>query len=83
MFTSSTQKQWDKDIKKLKQNLKVLDENQKRLNELMASIIKNSTTRNERKEEQEVSTSEVSRNLYKEFAAMGDQHADESREDKS
>ena len=72
MFTSSTQKQWDKDMKKFKQNLKRLDESQKRMNELMASMFKESTTQNERKEEQEVSTSEVSRNLYKEFAAMGD-----------
>ena len=70
-------------MKKLKQNLKALDENQKRLNELMASMFKKSTTRNERKEEQEVSTSEVSRNLYKEFAAVGDQHAAKSRENEN
>ena len=38
----------------------------------MTSISKKSTTQNERKEEQDVSTSEVSRNLYKEFAAVGD-----------
>ena len=49
----------------------------------MASMFKKSTTRNERKEEQEVSTSEVSRNLYKEFAAVGDQHATKSRENEN
>ena len=68
-------------MKKLKQNLKRLDESHKRMNELMASMFKKSTTRNERKEQQEVSTSELSRNLYKEFAAVGDQHTAESRED--
>ena len=38
----------------------------------MTSISKKSKIQNERKEEQEVSTSEVSRNLYKEFAVVGD-----------
>ena len=45
-------------MKKLKQNLKRLDESQKRMNELMASMFKESTTQNERKEEQEVSTTD-------------------------
>ena len=45
-------------MKKLKQNSKRLDESQKKMNELMASIFKESTTQNERKEEQEVSTTD-------------------------
>ena len=70
-------------MKKLKQNLKRVDESQKRMNELMVSMFKRTTSQNKEKEEQEVSTSEVSRNLYKEFAEIGDQHIAESREDKN
>lgn len=54
-----------------------------RLSRYMTSISKKSTSPNERKEEQEVSTREVSRNLYNEFAAVNDQHTADPREDKN
>ena len=49
----------------------------------MTSISKKSTTQNEKKEEQEVSTSEVSRNLYNEFSAVSDQHTADHMENKN
>ena len=40
MFASNTQKQWDKNMEKLKQSLKRLDENQNRMNELIPNPAK-------------------------------------------
>ncbi|KAH9309373.1 hypothetical protein KI387_037284 [Taxus chinensis] len=54
-----------------------------RLARYMASIYKRSTSQNKKEEKQEISTGEVSRNLYNDFAAVSDQHTTDPMKNKN